>query len=108
MNNPGQFLKKLTALQLKSAALKSEMEKATFEGVAGGGLVRMTLNGKHEMQALVIDPSVLKEDADTVAALVQSAYVHANSQIESLLQTRQADLLKGMGLAGLNIPGLGL
>ena len=61
-------------MQRQVAELQEELGKKTFEGRAGGGMVRVVVNGKREFQSIKIDPQVIDpEDAEILEDLVASA-----------------------------------
>ena len=60
-----------------AAELQRELEASAFTGRSGGGAVELVLTGKGELTSLTINPALLTEGADTVAAVVMGAYQDA-------------------------------
>ena len=67
----------LTALKARMDQAQRELEASAFTGRAGGGAVELVLTGKGELTSLTINPALLTEGADTVAAVVMGAYQDA-------------------------------
>ncbi len=77
------LMKKAKELQSKMAELQEELAAAEVEGLSGGGMVKVTLNGKGEMKGLSIDPSMLKEDeAEILEDLIIAAHKDAKTKAE--------------------------
>ncbi len=108
MSNPSSMIKAMASLQIKIAAIQKELADSTFEGTSGGGLVSLTMTGKHEVTKAKCSPELLKEDPETVADLFMVAFNDAHRKLEDLTQTKMAAVSKGLVPAGLNIPGLNL
>ena len=82
--------------------MQDAVNRRTVEASAGGGMVRVTVNGKHELLALTLDPAVLKEDAELVQDLIIAA---VNEGIRNAQKMVAEEMTKVTG--GLKIPGLG-
>jgi DNA-binding YbaB/EbfC family protein len=50
MKNLGQLMKQAQAMQSRMAEMQAELERVEMTGQAGGGMVKVTLNGKGEMR----------------------------------------------------------
>ncbi len=59
MKNIGQLMKQAQAMQEKMAEMQAELEAVEMTGVAGGGMVELTLNGKSDVKKVKIDKSLL-------------------------------------------------
>lgn len=92
-------MKQAKELQSKMAEMQAEIERLTQTGTSGGGLVSVTLNGKGEMQALTIDPSLMKEDErEILEDLVIAAHADAKSKLETALQEKMQEVAGGLPL----------
>jgi len=97
------MLKQAQALQAKMTALQEELRTRELVGSAGGGAVKITMNGAHEVTAIAIDPSVVKaEEADLLEDLVLVAHRDAREKISRMVEEEMGRLTGGMGLP----PGL--
>ena len=56
------LMKKAQAMQAKMKDVQDELERLEVEGQSGGGMVKVTLNGKGQMKAVALDPSLMKPD----------------------------------------------
>lgn len=75
-------------VQGRLAELQSELAGRTFETTAGGGLVRVTADGRGTIRGLVIDPAAFEErDAEFLGELVLSAVAEAQRRAGELLQS---------------------
>lgn len=101
-NTMGDMLKHAQQIQAKLAQVQEEAGKKTVEASAGGNMVTATVNGKLELVALRIDPTVTAaDDVDMLQDLVVAA---VNEGIRQAQQMMSAEMSKVTG--GLKIPGL--
>lgn len=100
------MMKKAEELQRKMADLQDEAGRATVEGQAGGGLVRVTMSGKGELKGLKIDPSLFKEDdVEVLEDLIVTAHNDAKGKAEQMMQQKMAELSQGLPLPpGMKLP----
>ncbi len=83
MTDISRLMRQAQEMQEKIAAAQQEVEALRVEGAAGGGLVRVTLTGKHILAAIAIDPSLMKaEEAELVEDLVKAAHEDARKKLE--------------------------
>ena len=83
-----QLMQLSQQVQGRLAELQSELAGRTFETTAGGGLVRVTADGRGTIRGLVIDPAAYEErDAEFLAELVLSAVAEAQRRAGELLQS---------------------
>jgi DNA-binding YbaB/EbfC family protein len=95
------------AQQLQANMQKAQAEIATMEvtGESGGGMVKVTINGRHEAKRVQIDPSVPLDDREMVEDLVAAAINDAVHRLEAASQDKMAGLMGGMNLPpGLKLP----
>lgn len=94
------FLKKkkqARAFQEQMAQMQQDLKKKEIEGSAGGGMVKITLNGEQEVQKVKIDPECVdKEDVETLEDLVVTAFNDASSKIKKEMQSLPMPPLDGM------------
>ncbi len=106
MKNIGQMMKQAQQMQAKMAELQGGLESVEISGGAGGGLVSVTLNGKGEMRALKIDPSLVNADeVEVLEDLVTAAFNDAKAKVEAHVQEEMSKLTGGLNLPpGMNLP----
>ena len=74
-------------------------------GEAGGGLVRLTISGKHEVRSIEIDDSLLGEDRDMLEDILVAAFNDALRRVEAASQDKMSSMTAGLGLpAGMKLP----
>jgi nucleoid-associated protein EbfC len=100
------MMKQAKELQDRMQRLQEEVAGLTIEGTAGGGLVRVTVNGKSEMKTVKIDPSLLKPDeVEIVEDLIVAAINEARGKAEAKLAEKMRELTGGLALPpGMKLP----
>ena len=99
------LMKQAAEIKSKMEAMQAELERIEVEGLAGGGLVALTLSGKGDVKRVRIDDTLFKPDQkDIVQDLIVAAYTDARRKLEALLHERMAALTGGLPLP----PGLKL
>lgn len=101
-HNFGNIMKQAKKLQEKMANLQKELEMKTVDASAGGGMVAVVVNGKHEIVSLKIEKEVVNpEDTEMLQDLIVAA---VNEGIRKSQEMASAEMAKITG--GLSIPGL--
>ncbi|MEN6376068.1 MAG: YbaB/EbfC family nucleoid-associated protein [Smithella sp.] len=104
MHNLGNIMKQAKKMQEKMGKLQQELEARTVEAQAGGGMVKVVVNGKFEIVSLQIEKDVVNpEDIEMLQDLIVAA---VNEGIRKTQEMTSQEMSKITG--GLNIPGLGL
>jgi len=100
------LMKKAGEMQAKMQEMQEEAANAEVSGTAGGGLVSLTMNGKGEMRALSIDPSLLNADeGEILEDLIIAAHNDAKGKSEALMQEKMQRLTAGLPLPpGMKLP----
>ena len=101
----------LAGLMQQAQKMQQEMQKAQEElanmvvtGEAAGGLVRVTMNGKHAVSRVQIDPSLL-DDQEMLEDIVAAAVNDAVNRIATETQERMASMTAGINLPpGMKLP----
>jgi nucleoid-associated protein EbfC len=100
-----EMMKQAQQLQSKVAEMQAELETTQVEGMSGGGLVRVTLNGKGAMGRISIDASLMKPgEAEILEDLIVAAHSDAKQKVESAAAEKMKSLTGGLPLP----PGLKL
>jgi DNA-binding YbaB/EbfC family protein len=98
------FLKQMQEMQRRAEELQKGLASMEVEGVAGGGLVRATMNGLGELKRIAIDPSILKADEHGIVEdLVVAAFADGKAKLDAKrFQDSEfvQDLLKSFGGGG--------
>jgi nucleoid-associated protein EbfC len=106
MKNLGQMMKQAQQMQAKMAEMQAELERVEKTGVAGGGLVQVTLSGKGEMRGVKIDKSLLDgNEVEVLEDLILAAFNDGRAKVEAHVQEEMSKLTGGLGLpGGLKLP----
>ena len=97
-----KMLKQAQRLQKDMIKAQEELETATVEATAGGGVVTAVVSGKMRLESLTIDPEVVSpDDVDMLQDLVQAAVNEGIDKAQEMVNSRMSSLT-----GGLNIPGL--
>ena len=100
MKNLGQMMKQVQEMQEKMQSMQEQQLAMEVEGSSGGGLIRVTLNGKGEMRAIRVDPVIL--DPDEIGML-EDLIVAAVNDAHGKVEQRKAEELQKM-TGGLPLP----
>jgi nucleoid-associated protein EbfC len=95
------------AQQMQETMQKAQAELAELEvtGESGAGMVKVTLNGKHEAKKVSIEPKLLGEDQDMLEDLLTAAINDAVRKIASRSQEKYSGLMSGLNLPpGMKLP----
>ena len=95
--NQMQMMKQAQKMQQELLRMQEEQEKATYTAKAGGGMVSATVNGKHEVVALEINPDDVEMLQDMVIAAVNEAMRTADAEAAQ----NMSRLTGGMNLGGM-------
>ena len=100
------MMKQAKELQAKMESLQQEVAAMEVSGSSGGGLVKVTMNGKGEMRSLSIDPSLMKpEEAEIVEDLIVTAVNDARAKSEAALAEKMRSMTGGLQLPpGMKLP----
>ena len=100
MNNFSDLMKQAQKMQKQLMDAQKKVEEMSVEGASGGGMVSIKMNGKYEIQSLVIEPKLMTpEDATMVSDLVIAAYNDAKKKVEEQISS---------GMSGILPPGMKL
>lgn len=94
----GKMLRQAQDMQKKMTEAKDSLKNITVEAEAGGGAVKVVVNGNHEMISLTLDPEILKEEKSIIEDLIVAATNNAKKSIESKIQEEMSKLTGGIKL----------
>lgn len=93
MPNFSDMMKQLKEAGEKMQDVHKQLEKVIAEGEAGGGMVRVKVNGRQKLLELVIDPEIM-DDREMVQDLVVAA---VNKALDSSIQLAQEEITRAAG-----------
>jgi DNA-binding YbaB/EbfC family protein len=96
--NLGNLMKQAQKMQENLQKAQQEIARLEITGESGGGLVKITLTGRHEARRVSIDDSLLTGDKDMLEDLVAAAINDAVRKVEQVTQDKIAGMAGGMGL----------
>lgn len=101
----GGLMKQAQKMQEQMQKAQEELANAEVQGESGAGLVKITMNGRHDVKRVEIDDAVMSEDKEMLEDLLAAAVNDAVRKIETRNQEEMGKLTSGMGLpAGMKLP----
>lgn len=100
--NMNQMLRQAQKMQEDMANLQSDLEQREYSASSGGGTVSVTVDGKHKIKHIKINPEIV--DPDDTEMLEDLITVAVNEAIGNAISTAEREM--GEITGGLNIPGI--
>jgi DNA-binding protein, YbaB/EbfC family len=101
----GNLMKQAQKIQAEMAKAQEELARAEVTGESGGGLVKVTMNGRHEVRRVEIDDSLMGDDREMLEDLVAAACNDAVHRIEEMTKEQMSGLTAGLPLPpGMKLP----
>lgn len=100
----GNILKQAQAMQENLKRAQEELAALEVTGAAGGGMVRVTMTGRHDVKRVEIDANLLQDDKEVLEDLVAAAMNDAARKVEQATQEKMARVTGGMSLPGMPFP----
>ena len=94
----GNLMKQAQEMQDKMQRVQEEIAKAEGLGEAGAGMVKVSMNGRHDVSKVEIDPSVMEEDKELLEDLLAAAVNDAVRKVEETSRGRMEEATEGMNL----------
>jgi DNA-binding YbaB/EbfC family protein len=106
MKNLAGLMKQAQQMQQKMQDMQAKLDATLIEGVAGAGLVRVTLTGKGVLKGLKIDPKIADPaEVEMLEDLIVAAHADAKSKLDTLTEAEMKNAAGGMQLPpGLKLP----
>ena len=100
--NQAAMLKQAQKMQQDLLRMQQEQENKTFTAKAGGGMVAATVNGKHEMVNLEINPEAVDpDDVEMLQDMIIAAVNEAMRAADAEAANNMSRLTGGLNLGGL-------
>jgi DNA-binding YbaB/EbfC family protein len=101
----GNMMQQVQKMQENLQRAQEDLARTEVTGEAGAGLVKVSVNGKHEALAVSIDPSLVGGDREMLEDLIVAAVNDANNRLADVTQRRMAEVTQGMPLPpGMKLP----
>lgn len=97
--NPQKLMKQVQEMQER---VQKEIAALEIEATAGGGMVKVVMDGSKNLKRLTIDPEVVsKDDVDMLQDLILAAINEAGRKVDQAIQEKLGGLAGGMKIPGL-------
>ncbi|MCO6412494.1 MAG: YbaB/EbfC family nucleoid-associated protein [Thiogranum sp.] len=101
----GNLMKQAQQMQADMQKAQEEIASLEVTGESGGGMVKVTMTGRHEVRRVQIDPALMQDDREMLEDLVAAAINDAAHKVESVTQERMSGMTAGLNLpAGFKLP----
>jgi DNA-binding YbaB/EbfC family protein len=103
--NMGNLMKQAQAIKDNVEKAQAEVANIEVVGESGGGMVKVTMSGRHEVKKVQIEPAVASDDRELLEDLVAAAVNDAVNRVEARIQEKMAGAMAGMQLPpGMKLP----
>lgn len=100
--NMNNLMKQAQQMQAKLATLQNELAEREVEASAGGGMVKVKVNGKQQLLSISINKECVDpNDVSTLEELVFTAVNQAMKQSQDMVQQAMSKVTGGMSIPGL-------
>ena len=100
--NMNQMLAKAQKMQADMQSLQADLEQREYTAVAGGGMVEITVDGKHLVKSVKINPEAV--DTDDIEMLEDFITLAFNEAVNKAMAESEQEM--GAITSGLNLPGM--
>jgi nucleoid-associated protein EbfC len=100
----GNLLKQAQEMQSRMAKIQEELAQKTVDGSAGGGMVRVTVNGQLALTAIKIDPTVINsEEKEMLEDLIMAAINDGMRKARDMASSEMSKITGGLRIPGLSV-----
>ncbi len=92
------LMKQAQKMQDDMQKVQQEIAEMEVTGESGAGLVKVIMNGRHDVKKVELDPSLMSEEKELLEDLLAAAVNDAVRRIESTSQERMSSVTSGMGM----------
>ena len=103
--NIGNLMKQAQAMQENVQKAQAEVANIEVVGESGGGMVKVTMSGRHEVKRVQIEPAAAGDDRELLEDLIAAAVNDAVHRVETRTQEKMASAMAGLQLPpGMKLP----
>ncbi len=101
----GGLMKQAQKMQEDMQRAQEELANMEVVGQSGGGMVSITMTGRHEVRRVEIDPSLMEDDKEMLEDLIAAAINDAAHKVEDNNREKMSGMTDGLNLpAGMKLP----
>lgn len=101
----GNLMKQAQKMQADMQKAQEQLAREETTGEAGGGMVKITMNGRHEVRRVEIDDALMGDDKEMLEDLIAAACNDAAHRIENKTKDQMSGLTAGLNLPpGMKLP----
>ena len=99
MGNMAGMMKRVQKMQNEMKKMQDELKRKTVNVTAGGGAVKIVMDGEKQVQSLTLDPAAVDpEDVEMLQDLLTAAFNEATRKVDDMMKTEMGKLASGLGL----------
>ena len=96
----GNLMQKAQEMQSNLQDAHAEIAKMEIRGESGGGMVKILINGAHEIKKIQLDDSLFADDKDMMEDLIAAAMNDAVHKLEKIKQEKLSGMTEGLEMPG--------
>lgn len=96
--NIGNMMKQAQAMQANMQKVQAEIAALEVVGESGGGMVKVTMTGQHNVKRVQLEPAVVSEDREMLEDLIAAAANDAVKKLEARIQEKMSSVMGGLQL----------
>ena len=105
--NMQSMLRQAQKMQEDMAALQEDLDSRQYEVAAGGGAVKIKINGKLEVSSVELDPDVVDpDDVETLQDILTAAMNEAIRKVNNTNSEEMGKITGSLNMGGLGMPGM--
>jgi nucleoid-associated protein EbfC len=99
--NMGKLMKQAQQMQSQMMKMQEEMRKKEVEGTAGGGMVKVALNGANQLVSIKINPEVvIPQEVEMLEDLIVAAHSSAMEKLKEMTESAYGSITGGFKIPG--------
>ena len=99
MGNMAGMMKRVQQMQNEMKKMQDELKRKTVDVTAGGGAVKIVMDGEKQVQSLTLDPAAVDpEDVEMLQDLLTAAFNEATRKVDDMMKAEMGKLTAGLGL----------